>query len=272
MSYYEALNLTKEPFSTSPDPLFFYKSSEHNTALQRLEIAVRLKRGLSLILGDVGTGKTTLSRALIQNFNNEDNFVFHMILDPSYKSEFQFLSNLTKIFGVKPNFRSTLDYKDAIEKYLYQKGIEEHKTIVLLIDEGQKLSHTFLEILRTLLNYETNEFKLLQLIIFAQMELLPRIKRVKNFLDRISLKYIINPLDGKETKDMIEFRLKQAGFNSGARLFTDGAIKLIHEYSFGYPRKIAILCHNALEILVMKEKSIVDQSMMSEVIAAEDIV
>jgi general secretion pathway protein A len=272
MSYYQELNLTKEPFSTSPDPLFFYRSSEHNTALQRLEIAVRLKRGLSLILGDVGTGKTTLSRTLIQNFSGDENFVFHMILDPSYKSEFQFLSNLMKIFGVKPDFRSTLDYKDAIEKYLFQKGVDEHKTIVLLIDEGQKLSYKFLEILRTLLNYETNEYKLLQLVIFAQMELLPRVKRVKNFLDRISLKYIINPLDENETKEMIEFRLKQAGFDSGAKLFTDSAVRLVYENSLGYPRKIAILCHNALEALVMKNKSLVDQSIIREVIAQNEVI
>ena len=272
MSYYQALNLTKEPFSTSPDPAFFYKSSEHNTALQRLEIAIRLKRGLSLILGDVGTGKTTLSRALVQGFEGEEDYIFHMVLDPSYKSEFQFLYNLVKIFGIKPDFRSTLDYKDAIEKYLFQKGVSEHKTIVLLIDEGQKLSHTFLEILRTLLNYETNEYKLLQLVLLAQMELLPRIKRVKNFLDRVSLKYIINPLDEKETEEMIGFRLRKAGFNSGNRLFTDGAIKLIYEYTAGYPRKIAVLCHNALEMLVMKDKSIVDQVVMREVIAQEEVI
>lgn len=272
MSYYHTLNLTKEPFSTSPDPLFFYRSSEHNTALHRLEIAIRLKRGLSVILGDVGTGKTTLSRALLQNFTGDNDFIFHMILDPSYKTEFQFLSNLTKVFGVQPVFRSTLDYKDAIEKYLFQKGVDEHKTIVLLIDEGQKLTYPFLEILRTLLNYETNEYKLLQLVILAQMELLPRIRRVKNFLDRVSLKYIINPLDENETKEMVEFRLKQAGFNSGNTLFTDGAVKSIYEYSVGYPRKISILCHNALEYLVMNDKPIVDQAVINEVIAQEEVV
>ncbi|MDD5450259.1 MAG: AAA family ATPase, partial [Candidatus Omnitrophica bacterium] len=152
MSYYEILNLKKEPFSTSPDPDFFYRSSAHNTALQRLEIAVRLRRGLSVILGDVGTGKTTLSRILIQLFGQEDNFIFHMMLDPSYKSEFQFLHSLTKMFNLVPTFRSTLDYKEAIERYLFQKGVDENKTIVLIIDEGQKLTPTFLEILRTLLN------------------------------------------------------------------------------------------------------------------------
>ncbi|NQT47012.1 MAG: AAA family ATPase [Candidatus Omnitrophica bacterium] len=262
MSYYAVLDLKREPFSTSPDPAFFYESSAHRTALHRLEIAIRLRRGLSMILGDVGTGKTTLCRALLQKFQEEENFVFHIILDPSHKSEFQFLSSLSKMFGVKPTFRSTLDYRDAIEKHLFKMGVEKNKTITLLIDEGQKLTPTFLEILRTLLNYETNEYKLLQLVIFSQMELLPRIERIKNFYDRVTTKYIINPLDERETREMIEFRLNRAGFNGTTPLFTDGALRLIYEYTQGYPRRIGVLCHNALETIVMNSKSVVDEEIV----------
>ena len=270
MSYFKTLGLLKEPFSTSPDPDFFYRSSAHNTALHRLEIAIRLRRGLSLILGDVGTGKTTLSRALFQAFNGEeDKFIFHMILDPSYKSEYQFLYTLTKMFGTTPSFRSTSDHQDAIEKYLFQNGVEENKTIVLLIDEGQKLTQPFLEILRTLLNYETNQYKLLQLIIMAQMELLPRVKKIRNFMDRVSLKYIINPLDEEETRAMIEFRLKQAGFNSGQKLFTEEAVKKIFAFSQGYPRKISLLCHNALERAVMGSKNVVDEEIIAHLTEEE---
>lgn len=269
MSYFESLGLTREPFSTSPDPEFFYRSSEHNTALHRLEIAVRLRRGLSIILGDVGTGKTTLSRTFLQSFENEENYIFKLILDPTYKSEFQFLASLTKMFGVSPNFRSTLDYKEAIEKYLFKKGVDEGKTIILLIDEGQKLNHSFLEILRTLLNYETNEFKLLQLIVLAQMELLPRIKRIKNFYDRITMKYIINPLAEIETGEMIKFRLLKAGLNPSRELFTADALKLIHEYTLGYPRRISIVSHNALEHIVMTEKKIVDADIIRHLISRE---
>lgn len=271
MSYYTVLSLEKEPFSTSPDPVFFYRSAEHATALRRLEIAIRLKRGLSLILGDVGTGKTTLSRALFQSFSGEeDQFIFHMILDPDFKSEYQFLSNLTKMFGVSPFFRSTIDHRDAIERYLFQKGAEEKKTVVLLIDEGQKLTQPFLEILRTLLNYETNEYKLLQLVIMSQMELLPRLKKIRNFMDRVSLKYILNPLDEEETRQMIEFRLHQAGFNGGKSLFTHEAIKRIHEFSQGYPRKIALICHNALERLVMEDRELVTEDLINSFIKEED--
>lgn len=269
MSYYEALNLKSEPFSTSPDPLFFYPSSSHDTALKRLEIAIRLRRGLNIVLGDVGTGKTTLSRMLIQTFKDEPGFLFHMILDPSYKTEFQFLSSMAKMFGVTPVFRSTLDYKDALEKYLFQQGVNENKTIILLIDEGQKLTPTHLEILRTLLNYETNEYKLLQLVILAQIELLPRVRKIRNFMDRINLKYIINPLDEKETKAMIDFRLKQAGYNFSEDLFTREAVRLVYEHTQGYPRRISMMCHDCLEVLIMHNARIVDESVVEEVMRSE---
>jgi len=271
MGYFEALDLKKEPFSTSPDPAFLYKSSAHNSVLKRLEITIRLKRGLSIILGDVGTGKTTLSRALLQEFANERDFIFHMILDPTYNSEFQFLETLVNTFRITPNARTTHDYKEEIEKYLFRKGVEENKTIVLLIDEGQKLAANFLEELRTLLNYETNEFKLLQLIIMSQMELLPKIKRIKNFYDRVALKYIINPLDLSETEEMIYFRLREAGLDPARRLFTPGSIRRIFEYSQGYPRKIAVLCHNALEEIIMEEKNVVDEDVIFGIIKREDI-
>jgi len=269
LSYYKILALEKEPFSTSPDPAFFFRSQSHESALKRLEITIRLRRGLSVILGDVGTGKTTLSRTLLQAFQGEENFIFHLVLDPNYKTEFQFLSSLAKMFGISPELRSTLEYKDAIEKYLFHKGVDENKTIILLIDEGQKLNANQLELLRILLNYETNEFKLLQLIILAQVELLPRIRRIRNFMDRIALKYLINPLDESETKQMIEFRLKEAGYIAAAPLFTDDAVKLIYEHTQGYPRKIALLCHDCVEKIIMDEKLAVDRDVAQAIIDQE---
>jgi general secretion pathway protein A len=269
MSYFKVLGLEKEPFSTSPDPQFFYHSTSHNTALKRLEIAIRLRRGLCLVLGDVGTGKTTLSRTLLQAFKDENDFIFHMILDPSFKSEFQFLLHLVKMFDIVPAFKSTMDFKEALEKYLFQKGVEENKTIVLLIDEGQKITPENLEVLRTLLNYETNEYKLLQLVIMAQVELLPRVKRVRNFMDRVALKYTINPLDENETKEMIWFRLKQAGFQGQSGIFTDEAVKLIYQQTQGYPRKIAMLCHDALETAVMRDSAMVDGEIIKSLTSDE---
>lgn len=266
MSYYSVLGLQREPFSTSPDPDFFYHSTSHEAALKRLEIAIRLRRGLSLIIGDVGIGKTTLSRTLLQIFKGEENFIFHMILDPGYKSEFQFLLSLVRMFHIAPNFKSTLDFKEALEKYLFQKGVEENKTIVLLIDESQKITVENLEVLRTLLNFETNEYKLLQVVMMAQVELLPRIKRIHNFVDRIALRYTINPLNEEETRKMIEFRLQQASYSGKESLFSDEAVRLIYDFTQGYPRQIAMLCHDALETAVMKERAIVDAQVIEELI------
>jgi general secretion pathway protein A len=120
-----------------------------------------------------------------------------------------------------------------------------------------------------LLNYETNEYKLLQLVIMAQIELLPRIKRIRNFMDRVAMKYMINPLDEIETKEMIEFRLKQAGYSRGYSLFTDEAVKMIYQQSQGYPRKIAMLCHDALEVIVMKEKAVIDAEVIGGLLNQE---
>lgn len=269
MSYYTVLELTREPFSTSPDPSFFFRSSGHAQAIARLEITIRLRRGLSLILGDVGTGKTTLARALLGNFPQEDGFEFHMIMDPSFESEHQFLVHLWRLFGVSTSCKSTLDYREAIEHHLFQGGVMEGRTTVLLIDEGQKLSIDMLEHLRVLLNYETNEFKLLQVVIFAQMELMGRITRIKNFFDRIALKYILNPLDEQEMADMIQFRLHSAGLPQGRALFNSEAIHIIHQFTQGYPRQVALLCHNALEALVMHDKSLVDASLIEELVRDE---
>ncbi len=272
MSIFTALNLEREPFSTSPDPSFFYHSKEHYTALNRLEIAIRLKRGLSLVLGDVGTGKTTLSRALFQSFAGEEkDYIFHMILTPSFKSEYQFLAHLTKLFGISPFFRSVIDHREAIEKYLFTKCVEEQKTVVLLIDEGQKLTLPQLEILRTLLNYETNEYKLLQLVILGQMELLPRIKNIRNFMDRISFKYILNPLDEYETGQMIEFRLRQAGYNADKKLFTFEAVRKIHQSTQGYPRQISRICHNVIEYLISENGEVVTAEIIDQIITREKI-
>lgn len=271
MSYYAVLGFNKEPFSTSPDPDFFYESSEHRAALMRLVIEIRLKRGLSVVLGDVGTGKTTLSRKLFQMLKERDDVIFHMILDPTFDSEEIFLDSLVRTFKIEISASkpSVLDYKEVIKRYLFEKGAEQNKTVVLLVDEAQKLNPVSLETLRMLLNYETNEFKLLQLVILGQMELLPRITDVRNFIDRVSLLYTLTPFGIDETKEMIEFRVRQAGYTGREKLFSEQAIREIFKYTEGYPRRIGMLCHKALKFLVMKNKSIVDQEIIKELVDHE---
>ncbi len=272
MSYFKVLGFNKEPFSTSPDPEFFYLSKAHETALTNILIEQRLKRGLSVILGDVGTGKTTLSRKLIQELREREDFIFHIILDPSFENEELLLTALVRNFdidiGNKPS-PTIVDMREALERFLFQKGVSENRIVTLIIDEAQKLNETSLEALRVLLNYETNEFKLLQLVLLGQLELYSKIMSIPNFFDRISFKYTLNPLDFNETREMVEFRIRQAGYKANMHLFLDDAISEIHQNSRGYPRQITMLCHKALTNMVLKNKVVVDVESIRELIENE---
>lgn len=273
MSYFKVLGFEKEPFSTSPDPAFFYLSREHETALTNVIIELRLRRGLSVILGDVGTGKTTLSRKLVQELKSRQDVIFHMILDPSFENESLLLESLVRNFEIEmpPESRpgNILDLREALERFLFQKGVTENMTVVLVVDEAQKLSVSSLETLRVLLNYETNEFKLLQLVLLGQVELHSTIMTIPNFFDRISFKYTLNPLDYEETKEMIQFRLRQAGYQGQVKIFSDDAIRGVYDYTKGYPRQITMLCHKLLKGLIMKNKFVVDVDMVREVVNEE---
>ncbi|MBN2119714.1 MAG: AAA family ATPase [Candidatus Omnitrophica bacterium] len=267
MSYFKILGFNKEPFSTSPDPDFLYLAKDHDTALANILIELRLKRGLSVILGDVGTGKTSLSRKLIQELKDRDDFIFHIVLDPSFDDERTFLDYLTRSFAISAQSQDTrVSLKEALEKFLFQKGVIESKTVVLIIDEAQKLNESSLETLRVLLNYETNEFKLLQLVLLGQLELHSKVVNISNFLDRVSFKYTLNPLSRAETKEMIEFRIKEAGYTSNMHLFLDDAIGQIYSYTGGYPRKITLLCHRALKELILRNRHAVDARLINDLV------
>lgn len=266
MSYYRIFGLNKEPFSTSPDPNFFYESRSHKAVFYKVRVAVELRRGLSLILGDVGVGKTTLLRKLYSVFSQEKNFVTKIILDPGAKSEHSFFSLLADAFNLKTQGPATANYKKSIENFLFEYGLRRNKIIILFIDEAQKISSSSMEILRLLLNYETNEFKLIQIVLLGQVELLSKISKIKNLWDRIVCKYMINPLGCNEIKQLIEFRLKQAGYSSSHPIFTDDAVDEIYSYSYGYPRKINMLCHDALEYLVKYGNHAVNKEVIQYVI------
>lgn len=271
MSYFKVLGFEKEPFSTSPDPDFFYLAKDHQTALVNTIIELRLKRGLTVILGDVGTGKTTLSRKLIQELRDRKDFIFHIVLDPFFDNECAFLDYLARNFDIPPvsSVASTIALKEALEKFLFQKGVIENKTVALVIDEAQKLNESSLEMLRVLLNYETNEFKLLQLVLLGQLELHTKIMQIPNFFDRISFKYTLNPLSLEETKEMVEFRIRQAGYQTQMHLFLGEALEEIYRYTKGYPRKITMLCHMALKELIMRNRFVVDAKLIADIIQKE---
>jgi general secretion pathway protein A len=275
MHYYRILGLEKEPFSTSPDPNFLFLSREHDSVRTSILIQLHLRRGLNVILGDVGTGKTTLSRKLVQELGEREKFIFHVTLNPTFESEREFLGSLIRNFqvpyAVDPGGEASVSsMRDAFEKYLLHKTTSENKIITLMIDEAQKLSTEALESLRVLLNYETNEYKLMQLVLLGQLELHSKIMNMQNFYDRIDYKFTLNPLGYDETRGMIDFRIKQAGYTGLKKLFDDDAVMEIFHYAKGYPRGIIRVCHNCLRELVMsRSHTTVDKGMVANVIAKD---
>lgn len=138
MDYFQILNLQREPFSNSPEPDFFFHSDQHRVCLQKLELAVRLRRGLNVVMGEVGTGKTTLYRPLILNFSSaeKDGFETHLILDPSFSTTREFLSAVALLLGLprSADGESEWQLKENIKNYLFRKGIDEGRIVVLIID------------------------------------------------------------------------------------------------------------------------------------------
>ncbi len=257
MEYYKLLNLDREPFSNTPDPGLFFRSTGHAKCLQELEIAIRLHRGLCVVAGEVGTGKTTICRHLIRTMANEGSIEIHMILDPSFESADEILAVLNAMFNGRQQAEkcsTAAGHKEMIKDYLFRNGVGAEKTIVLLVDEGQKLSAAGVEIFRELLNYETNDQKLLQIVIFGQNEIDRLLAEHPNFADRVGLFHRLLPLSRKDTALFIDYRLERSGANDPQKPrvhFTRRALSLIHKLTGGYPRKIINLCHNILLTLII---------------------
>lgn len=258
MDYFEILNLKKEPFSNSPDPEFFYDARPHVECLQKLELSLRLRRGLSVVTGEVGTGKTTLCRHLIRKFAGDDMVETHLVLDPSFSSPLEFLRNVAEMFcpAQLSNDLSNWQLKEIIKKYLFHQGVDKKRLVILIVDEGQKLPLYCLEILREFLNYETNEYKLLQIVIFAQREFEKDLKKYQNLADRMSMYHLLIPLNFRETSSMIRFRIAQAGRRKAKNtLFTYPALWAIYRASEGYPRRIINLSHQVLLTIIVQNRS-----------------
>ncbi|QTA79324.1 AAA ATPase-like domain-containing protein, LysM domain-containing [Desulfonema limicola] len=257
MEYFKILNLDKEPFSNSPDPDLFFQSCQHLTCLQRLEIAIRLKRGLNIVIGDVGTGKTTLCRQLIRKFTSDKDIETFLILDPFFDSLSEALAAIAAMFKINTDNDSKRQIKEKIKNFLFLNCVDKKKTIILIIDEGQKLNDFFIEILREFLNYETNEYKLLQIVIFAQKEFEKTLRHYKNFSDRINLFFYLQPLNFFDMKKMVWFRLQKSGYavNNAQSLFTYPGLWKIYRQTRGYPRKIMNLCHQCILMAVIQNQN-----------------
>jgi len=261
MEYFSIVNLDKEPFSNSPDPEFFYGSRQHLECLQKLELALRLRRGLNVIIGDVGTGKTTLCRQLIRRFTKTKEFETHLVLDPGFSSTAEFLVTIIEMLTGRRPPEEARDWqmKEMVKNHLFKRGVDEKKTVALIIDEGQKLPGFCLELLREFLNYETNEYKLLQIVIFAQTEFQNTIDHYANFADRINLYHQLKPMSFGDTRAMIRFRLEKSSTNfKDYTYFSLPALIAIYVASRGYPRKIINLCHRCILTMIIQSRPSVD--------------
>ena len=273
MDYYKLFNLNREPFSNAPDPDFFYRSAMHAKCLMDLEIALRLRRGLIVVQGEVGTGKTTLCRRLIRTLAADDgesaSFRVHLVLDPAFESALQFAKAVNSMLsgaGEAEKCQSIGCHREMIKNRLFAAGVGGDEIVVLVIDEAQKLPGECIEFLRELLNYETNEHKLLQIVLFAQNEMRELLAAHPNFEDRVAFYHFLGPLDRADTQHMIRFRLERAadGTAGNAPVFTRGAFTRIHRLTGGYPRKIIHLSHNILLLLLIKGKYRVTPAMVDQ--------
>lgn len=258
MDYYRILNLEQEPFCNSPDPGLFFNSNQHLEALQKLEISIRLKRGLAVVTGDVGTGKTTISRQLIQKISSDPKLNYSLMLDPGVNTVTDFLCYVLNLLtGEKPQGdEDEYSLKERIKNYLFHQGVDKKIITVLIIDEGQKLPLICLEVLRELLNYETNDQKLLQIVIFAQKEFKVNVAALPNFKDRINFSYSLGPLNFKETRGMIRYRLDQSlAPGKKGEIFSYLAYLAVYLFTRGFPRKIVKLCHHIILALIIQNRS-----------------
>ncbi|OQX86880.1 MAG: hypothetical protein B6D55_04875 [Candidatus Omnitrophica bacterium 4484_70.2] len=259
MHYHKITDSRKNPFFNSYN--FFYFPSIYKIIFRYLIINIKKRKGINLILGDKGVGKTSFLYALSYILKKDKKIITQIISHYFSKSEYQFLLYLSKKLNIIPYFRSTLDLKESVRNYLLEKE-EKGKIVVFLIDEGEKVSLRNLEVLREFVEYKNNN-KLLQLVIASRTELLHRTKMVRTLLNRVEFKYILTPLDDRETKKMIEFRLKKAGVKN-ISIFTSQAFELIYQYTQGYPLRVLSLCQYAWKIMKDEGRCIIDNKIIEK--------
>jgi general secretion pathway protein A len=242
--YLQFFGLREPPFNVTPDPKFLHLSRQHEEALTHLRYGIEERKGFIVLTGEVGCGKTTVCRLLLNELDH-DRYDTALILNPRLGEEELLLAILSEL-GVKPQGKNRTHLINQLNKLLLER-IAAGKRIVLIIDESQNLSFEVLEHLRLLSNLETDTQKLLQIILLGQPELKAKLqeKRLRQLRQRILVHCELNPLDRDEVRAYLQHRLSVAGANGRPR-FTSWAIRRIHANTGGVPRMINNLCDKAL--------------------------
>jgi general secretion pathway protein A len=252
-SYY---GLAEMPFNITPDPKFLYLSPTHQEALQHLLYGLQERKGFIVLVGEVGCGKTTLCRRLLNELEDSQ-WDTALVLNPRI-NETEMLKAILSELGETPTGQGLHELIAQMQAVLLQR-IVAGREIVLIIDEAQNLSFEVLEQIRLISNLETDKQKLLQIILMGQPELkdilaLPELRQLRQ---RILVHYELNPLTRSDVSHYIRHRLTLAG-SQGRPHFTPWAARMIHRYSEGIPRIINNVCDKSLLAAFIRESDVVN--------------
>jgi general secretion pathway protein A len=265
---YEAYFGFKEnPFTLSPNPQYLYLSPQHREALNCLIYGIGEKKGFMVVTGGIGTGKTTLCRALLSGLDGST--ASALIFNPAL-SDIELLKTINQEFGIRMVGRGTKKrYLDGLNAFL-MRNFAAGKNAVLMIDEAQNLSHSVLEQIRMLSNLETVREKLIQIILLGQPELrqLLALPSLRQLNERITVRYELKPLVREDVRRYIEHRLVMAGGKPNG-IFTAGSYALISGLSRGIPRRINAICDRALLIAYGRDLKTIDRRIVR--VAVKDI-